>query len=104
VLILLECNGQKYAVLTEQVRVPVGKFLLELPAGMLDDEKGDFVGTAVREVSILGSWLLNTAGILFLPGSEFRLNKPALYWSCFSWLWFRLNKPHNTLLLQLKIT
>ncbi|KAJ1257780.1 hypothetical protein BS78_10G022300 [Paspalum vaginatum] len=33
-----------------KVRVPVGKFLLELPAGMLDDEKGDFVGTAVREV------------------------------------------------------
>ena len=28
---------------------------------MLDDEKGDFVGTAVREVSILGSWLLNAA-------------------------------------------
>ena len=25
--------------------------MLELPAGMLDDEKGDFVGTAVREVS-----------------------------------------------------
>ncbi|WVZ82754.1 hypothetical protein U9M48_029984 [Paspalum notatum var. saurae] len=50
VLILLESNGQTYAVLTEQVRVPVGKFLLELPAGMLDDEKGDFVGTAVREV------------------------------------------------------
>nr|CAB3466832.1 unnamed protein product [Digitaria exilis] len=50
VLILLECNGQTYAVLTEQVRVPVGKFLLELPAGMLDDEQGDFIGTAVREV------------------------------------------------------
>lgn len=28
---------------------------MELPAGMLDDEKGDFVGTAVREVSILAS-------------------------------------------------
>uniref|UniRef100_J3MAY3 Nudix hydrolase domain-containing protein n=2 Tax=Oryza brachyantha TaxID=4533 RepID=J3MAY3_ORYBR len=50
VLILLESKGQTYAVLTEQVRVPVGKFILELPAGMLDDEKGDFVGTAVREV------------------------------------------------------
>ncbi|NP_001394093.1 Nudix hydrolase 14, chloroplastic isoform 2 [Zea mays] len=50
VLILLESNGETYAVLTEQVRVPIGKFLLELPAGMLDDEKGDFVGTAVREV------------------------------------------------------
>ncbi|CAN6215297.1 unnamed protein product [Urochloa humidicola] len=33
-----------------KVRVPIGKFVLELPAGMLDDEKGDFVGTAVREV------------------------------------------------------
>lgn len=33
-----------------KVRVPVGKFILELPAGMLDDDKGDFVGTAVREV------------------------------------------------------
>ncbi|CAN6166419.1 unnamed protein product [Urochloa humidicola] len=50
VLILLESNGQTYAVLTEQVRVPIGKFVLELPAGMLDDEKGDFIGTAVREV------------------------------------------------------
>ncbi|CAN6208906.1 unnamed protein product [Urochloa humidicola] len=50
VLILLESNGQTYAVLTEQVRVPIGKFVLELPAGMLDDEKGDFVVTAVREV------------------------------------------------------
>uniref|UniRef100_A0ACD5XWW6 Uncharacterized protein n=1 Tax=Avena sativa TaxID=4498 RepID=A0ACD5XWW6_AVESA len=50
VLILLESKGQTYAVLTEQARVPIGKFMLELPAGMLDDEKGDFVGTAVREV------------------------------------------------------
>lgn len=49
-LILLESKGQTYAVLTEQARVPIGKFILELPAGMLDDENGDFVGTAVREV------------------------------------------------------
>jgi hypothetical protein len=38
-----------------QARVPIGKFILELPAGMLDDEKGDFVGTAVREVSFFFS-------------------------------------------------
>ncbi|CAN1186167.1 Nudix hydrolase 14, chloroplastic [Linum perenne] len=50
VLILLDCEGKTYAVLTEQVRVPTGKVVLELPAGMLDDDKGDFVGTAVREV------------------------------------------------------
>ncbi|KAG5537101.1 hypothetical protein RHGRI_024516 [Rhododendron griersonianum] len=34
----------------KKVRVPVGRLVLELPAGMLDDDKGDFVGTAVREV------------------------------------------------------
>ncbi|KAL5186498.1 Nudix hydrolase 14, chloroplastic [Glycine soja] len=50
VLILLESEGETYAVLTEQARVPVGRNILELPAGMLDDDKGDFVGTAVREV------------------------------------------------------
>ena len=35
-----------------KVRVPVGRLTLELPAGMLDDDKGDFVGTAVREVPL----------------------------------------------------
>ncbi|KAI9174798.1 hypothetical protein LWI28_022842 [Acer negundo] len=50
VLILLDSGGETYAILTEQVRVPTGRVMLELPAGMLDDDKGDFVGTAVREV------------------------------------------------------
>ncbi|KAL5815312.1 hypothetical protein ACOSQ3_026100 [Xanthoceras sorbifolium] len=50
VLILLDSGGETYAILTEQVRVPTGRVVLELPAGMLDDDKGDFVGTAVREV------------------------------------------------------
>lgn len=50
VLILLDSEGETYAVLTEQVRVPVGRLTLELPAGMLDDDSGDFLGTAVREV------------------------------------------------------
>lgn len=36
-----------------KVRVPTGRVILELPAGMLDDDKGDFVGTAVREVSLI---------------------------------------------------
>ncbi|GMH09460.1 hypothetical protein Nepgr_011301 [Nepenthes gracilis] len=50
ILIILESEGETYVVLTEQVRVPAGRLVLELPAGMLDDNKGDFVGTAVREV------------------------------------------------------
>lgn len=32
--------------------------MLELPAGMLDDDKGDLVGTAVREVSFSASFML----------------------------------------------
>lgn len=50
ILILLACDGEKYAGLTEQARVPVGRVILELPAGMLDDDAGDFTGTAAREV------------------------------------------------------
>ncbi|KAL2543621.1 Nudix hydrolase 14 [Forsythia ovata] len=50
VLILLDSDGETYAVLTEQVRVPVGRLILELPAGMLDADKGDIVGAAVKEV------------------------------------------------------
>lgn len=46
----MDSEGETYAILTEQVRVPTGRVILELPAGMLDDDKGDFVGTAVREV------------------------------------------------------
>ncbi|XP_057854217.2 nudix hydrolase 14, chloroplastic isoform X3 [Cryptomeria japonica] len=50
VLMILDCGRESFVVLTEQARVPVGKTILELPAGMLDDDKGDFVGTAAREV------------------------------------------------------
>lgn len=50
VLILLDSDDETYAVLTEQVRVPVGRLILELPAGMLDDDKGDIAGSAIREV------------------------------------------------------
>ncbi|ONI06845.1 hypothetical protein PRUPE_5G084800 [Prunus persica] len=34
----------------KKVRIPVGRVILELPAGMLDDDKGNFLGTAIREV------------------------------------------------------
>lgn len=50
ILVLLTCQSDTWAVLTEQARVPVGRAILELPAGMLDEDTGDFVGTAAREV------------------------------------------------------
>jgi hypothetical protein len=37
-------------ILIYKARVPVGRIILELPAGMLEDDKGDIIGTAVREV------------------------------------------------------
>ncbi|XP_025606570.1 nudix hydrolase 14, chloroplastic-like isoform X1 [Arachis hypogaea] len=38
-LILLESDGETYAVLTEQARVPTGRIILELPAGMTAPEE-----------------------------------------------------------------
>lgn len=37
-------------VLNAKARVPVGRLILELPAGMIDGDGADIVGTAVREV------------------------------------------------------
>ena len=50
VVVLCLLPFQRYVSFVYQARVPVGKAILELPAGMLDDEAGDFVGTAAREV------------------------------------------------------
>jgi len=40
---------QKYIVLVEQLRIPTGSKLLEIPAGTIEDN-GDPLGTAVREI------------------------------------------------------
>ncbi|KAL8171003.1 hypothetical protein V2J09_022807 [Rumex salicifolius] len=66
ILILLECEGETYAVLTEQARVATGRLVLELPAGMLDDDQRDFVGTAAREVEEETGIQLNVADMIEL--------------------------------------
>lgn len=43
-------EGKEFCVLTEQPRIPVGKAVLEIPAGMLDDESRTFCGTAAKEL------------------------------------------------------
>jgi ADP-sugar diphosphatase len=49
VLVILECDGQEYTILTKQARVPVGQSALpEIPAGMLDGS-GEFKGVAAEE-------------------------------------------------------
>jgi ADP-sugar diphosphatase len=50
ILLVLNCNGKKFAVLTKQARLPTGKYqFVEVPAGMLDGS-GDFAGVAAREI------------------------------------------------------
>jgi|GEM_PF-2519660 len=50
VLLILSCDGKKYAVLVEQPRLATGEWgSIEIIAGMLDN--GTFSGVAVREVA-----------------------------------------------------
>jgi ADP-sugar diphosphatase len=49
ILLILECEGDEYVVITEQMRLPAGDNHPELPAGMLDGS-GKFAGVAAREI------------------------------------------------------
>ncbi len=50
ILVVLECQGREYVVLTRQPRLPAGEgALLEIPAGMLDGE-GHFASVAAKEL------------------------------------------------------
>ena len=52
VLVILECEGKEYTILTRQARVPVARHdLPELPAGMLDGS-GKFKGVAAEELEV----------------------------------------------------
>jgi ADP-sugar diphosphatase len=50
VYIVVEVEGKNYVVLTEQVRIPCGKKILEIPAGMLDGSN-NFAGVAMKEIT-----------------------------------------------------
>ena len=51
VLVILECEGQDFTILTNQARVPMGLHdLPEIPAGMLDGS-GHFKGVAAEEIA-----------------------------------------------------
>ena len=50
VLVILECEGREYVLLTSQARLPVGVFEYEeIPAGMIDNS-GTFSGAAAKEI------------------------------------------------------
>jgi ADP-sugar diphosphatase len=49
VLINAQNSAQKFVLCCRQARVPVGRILLELPAGMMDDQRR-FAGVAAKEM------------------------------------------------------
>lgn len=57
--------NNKFMVLTKQFRVPVGKFMLEIPAGMLD-ESGDFCGSAAKELEEEIGMKINAKDLIYL--------------------------------------
>ena len=49
VILTDEQTKEQYSILTKQPRVPIGKILLEIPAGMTDGE-GNLKGVAIKEL------------------------------------------------------
>ena len=58
VLIIVEVDGKEYVLLTKQIRVPIGKTFLEIPAGMLDGS-GNFAGKMADEIREETSLVVN---------------------------------------------
>jgi ADP-sugar diphosphatase len=68
ILVILHCeeDDKDYVILTRQPRVPVGSAgLLELPAGMIDDEQ-EFAGVAAKELKEETGLILNKENLIDL--------------------------------------
>ena len=62
---MLMILNKEFLIVTKQFRVPAGKFLLEAPAGMLD-ESGDFTGVAAKEIEEECGIKINTKDLVEL--------------------------------------
>jgi ADP-sugar diphosphatase len=60
VLVLLYCEGRIWVLCVRQARLAIGRYYLELPAGMMDGD-GSFLGVAAKELE-------EEAGLKILPG------------------------------------
>lgn len=50
VYIIVQVEDKKYVILTRQMRIPLGRLVDEIPAGMMDAEN-NFSGVAIKEIS-----------------------------------------------------
>jgi len=78
ILVVLNCNGQRYTVLTNQARVPIGQYALEIPAGMLDGD-GDFAGVAAKELKEETGITIKVSDLTKLTGSIYGTKYPGAY-------------------------
>lgn len=75
-----ESDGQIYSVLTSQPRVPTGKILLEIPAGMVDGS-GNLKGVAIKELEEECGLVAKESDLIDLTGIAYGDHFPGVYTS-----------------------
>lgn len=75
-----EQTGEKYSVLTSQPRVPTGKILLEIPAGMIDGS-GNLKGVAIKELEEECDLVTKESDLIDLTQKAYGDSFPGVYTS-----------------------
>jgi len=98
-----EETGEKYSILTNQPRVPTGKILCELPAGMADGN-GNLKGVAIKELQEECGLIAKEEDLIDLTYKAYGDKHPGVYTSpglldeflrLFFW---RTKMPHDKLM------
>jgi len=76
ILVVLYCSSNRYVLLTEQPRAPVGcSTFLEIPAGMLDGD-GHFAGVAAAELREEAGLVISGEDLRDLTSEAFHVYRP----------------------------
>jgi len=75
ILTILVNKSKEYTVLTNQPRIPIGKCFTEVPAGMLDDNAGTFIGTAAKEMQEETGIIIKAENLIDLTHLAYRLKE-----------------------------
>jgi ADP-sugar diphosphatase len=75
-----ESTGEEWTVLTEQPRVPTGRLLLEIPAGMADND-GNLKGVAIKELEEECGLVAKPDDLIDLVHLAYGDSQPGIYMS-----------------------